>query len=173
MAPLSSSPLPPRLPLRRNSTRPRFPVDGLKQGRIRDVNVRLNELEHPFPGYVQVLLVGPRGQTAILMAGGSNGFDVNGVTLTHDDEAATLLPVDQQLRSGSFRPANPGNEEIEFNEPAPITSANAALAVFDGGNPNGTWRLFVQDSFGAAETGVLAGGWELEITTKVKAKKKR
>ena len=47
-------------------------VDGLK-GSIRDVNVRLVDFSHSHPEDVEVLLVGPRGQTAIVMAnvGGS------------------------------------------------------------------------------------------------------
>jgi subtilisin-like proprotein convertase family protein len=143
-------------------------VDGLKKGKIRDVNVRLNDFQHPFPSDVQVLLVGPQGQTAILTSGSGGGFAVSDVTLTLDDEAAAPLPAQQQLQSGAFRPANPGNEGIEFNAPAPVTSANAALSVFDGGNPNGTWRLFVQDMIGDVDGGVFAGGWALEIEARVK-----
>jgi subtilisin-like proprotein convertase family protein len=143
-------------------------VDGLKKGRIRDVNVRLNDIDHPFPDDVQMLLVGPEGQTAIVMANSGGGFDLSGVTLTLDDEAAASLPMQQQIESGRFRPTNIGNDEIEFNGPAPVASANAALTVFDGGNPNGTWRLYVQDKIGDVDGGVLAGGWALEIEARVK-----
>ncbi len=143
-------------------------VDGLKKGRIRDVNVRLNGLQHTWPNDVQVLLVGPQGQTAIVMADSGGGFSVTGVTLTFDDEAAAPLPGSQQIGSGSFRPTKPGNDEIAFNAPAPVASANAALSVFDGGNPNGTWRLFVQDKSGDIDGGVIAGGWALEIEARVK-----
>lgn len=147
-------------------------VGGLKKGQIRDVNVRLIDFQHAGPVDVEVLLVGPQGQTAILMAGSGGLFDVSDVTLTFDDEAAAALPAQQQLQSGAFRPTNPGNEGIEFNQPAPVTSANAALSVFDRGNPNGPWRLFVQDAIGNVDGGVIAGGWELEIEAKVKKKKR-
>lgn len=148
-------------------------VDGLKKGRTRDVDVRLIDLEHPFPDDVQVLLVGPQGQTATVMANSGGGFDVDGVTLTFDDEAAAPLPGLQQIQSGDFRPSNPGNSPIEFNAPAPAADANAALSVFDGDNPNGTWRLFVGDKIGDVDGGVIAGGWALEIEARVKPKRDR
>jgi hypothetical protein len=108
------------------------------------------------------------------MANAGEETESTGVTLRLDDEAATLLP-DQPLHSGTFRPNNNSLDGIVgFNAPAPpVTSANAALSVFDGGDPNGTWRLFVQDRYGSVHSGIVAGGWTLEITAKGKAKKKR
>ncbi len=143
------------------------------QGTIRDVNVRLRRLSHPIPDDVQVLLVGPRGQTAILMANVGAVVDVSDVTLRLDDEAAAPLPVDAKLQSGDFRPTN-DDGVIAFNAPAPQgTSANESLSVFDGSNPNGTWRLFVQDEYGPEDPGSFSDGWALEITTQVKATKKK
>ncbi len=146
-------------------------VSGLK-GTIRDVNLTLNNLTHVFPSDVQVLLVGPRGQTAIVMANSGGLEDVDDVSLRLDDEAAEPLPDDAVLQSGTFRPTHVIADPLVFNAPAPNGSANVALSVFDGRNPNGTWRLFVQDVEGS-DPGRFAGGWELEITTRVKAKKKR
>ena len=133
-------------------------VDGLK-GKIRDVNV---------------LLVGPDGQTAIVMSMVGEETTGNGaVTLRFDDEAATVLP-DEETFSGTYRPTNHDGVAVVFNTPAPpVTSANAALSMFDGADSNGTWRLFVQDKPANLDPGVLAEGWTLEITAKVKAKKKR
>ena len=79
-------------------------VRGLKKSRIRDINGRLSNLEHLYPDDVQVLLVGPRGQTAIVMANTGGGFPLDDVTLMPDDEAAALLPDQHPLQSGSFRP---------------------------------------------------------------------
>lgn len=142
-------------------------------GTIRDVNVHLRRLSHPLPDDVQVLLVGPRGQTAILMANVGAVVEVSNVTLRLDDEAAAPLPVDAKLQSGAFRPTN-ADGVIAFNAPAPpVTSANEALSIFDGSNPNGTWRLFVQDEYGPEGPGGFSDGWALEITTQAKAKKKR
>jgi len=148
-------------------------VGGLKRARIRDVNVRLNGYAHANGADVDVLLVGPDGQTAIVMSRVGEETAGNGpVTLRFDDEAAAVLP-DNEVNGGTFRPTNHDGVAIDFNDPAPATSANAALSVFDGGNPNGAWRLFVQDAFPTADPGAVAGGWELELTAKVKAKKKR
>jgi hypothetical protein len=36
--------------------------------------------------------------------------------------------------------------------------------VFDGTNPSGDWKLFVQDDV-SGDTGVIAGGWSLDIQT--------
>jgi subtilisin-like proprotein convertase family protein len=142
-------------------------------GAIRDVDVRLNAISHDDPDEIQVLLVGPGGQTAIVMAGLGGEEPVAGVTLRLDDEAAAPLP-DAISQSGVYRPTNDTGSAIAFNAPAPsVTSTNAALSVFDGTPPNGTWNLFVQDAHRPSEAGVFAGGWALEITTKAKARKKR
>lgn len=146
-------------------------VRGLKHAKIRDVNVRLNNLSHRFPDDVQVLLVGPRGRTAIVMASTGGSFIIDDATLTFDDEASAGLPDEQMIESGTFRPTNTGNLAVTFNAPAPATGGNAALSVFDGDNPNGTWRRYVQDELGAIDGGVIAGGWEIEIEARVKHKR--
>ncbi len=148
-------------------------VRGLK-GTVRDVNLTLNGLTHNAPKHVYVLLAGPRGQTAIVMArvGGSN-TEISNVTLRLDDEAAAPIPQDDAVQSGAYRPTNPMNSSYEFPDPAPEPSGKAALSVFDGTNPNGSWRLFVLDEEGPLNAGKIAGGWEIEITAKVKSKKRR
>jgi subtilisin-like proprotein convertase family protein len=147
-------------------------VGGLK-GPIRDVNLRLKNFLHTYPDEVQVLLVGPQGQTAHVMGNVGGSGEALDVTLRLDDEAAEPLPNEGAPQSGTFRPtAAPGSTDV-FNPPAPLLNGNSALSVFDGTNPNGTWRLFVQDEYGESDSGVFAGGWTLEITAKVKAKKKR
>lgn len=148
-------------------------VGGLKQGKILDVNVRLENYVHSNGADVDVLLVGPQGQTAIVMSRvGEETAGNTAVTLRFDDEASAVLP-DEDKVSGTFRPTNHDGVAIEFANPAPATTANAALAVFDGGNPNGNWRLFVQDAFPAAEAGAVTGGWTLELTVSVNKKNKR
>jgi subtilisin-like proprotein convertase family protein len=147
-------------------------VSGLK-GTIRDVNLRLNDFTHTFPADVQLLLVGPNGQTAVVLADVGSSIDVDGVTLRLDDEAMEPLPDSLPLQSGAFRPTNLSGSGTVFNAPAPSTNGNAALSVFDSISPNGTWRLFVQDAAAGVDPGAFAGGWELEIRTKAKGKKKR
>jgi subtilisin-like proprotein convertase family protein len=146
-------------------------VDGLKGG-IRDVNVRITGLAHATPDDVEMLLVGPEGQTAIIMADVGGTTAAADLSLRLDDEAATPLPDNTPLQSGTFRPTNAENTAIAFNPPAPIATANAALSTFDGTDPNGTWRLFVQDDNAPTGVGYFTG-WELEIKAKAKVKKGR
>lgn len=147
-------------------------VGGAK-GVIRDVNVRLTGISHDDPEEIQVLLVGPGGRTAVVVADVGGEEPVAEVTLRLDDEATEPL-ADAMLASGAYRPTNEAGGAIAFNAPAPaVTSGNAALSVFDGTRASGTWRLFVQDDAEPSEAGVVAGGWEIEITTKVKGKKRR
>jgi hypothetical protein len=147
-------------------------VAGLR-GPVRDVNVRLNDFSHTHPDDVQVLLVGPDGQTAVVMANVGHYEDVDGVTLRLDDEATAPLPDFAKLQSGAFRPTSRLGGAIAFKPPAPQAGANTALSVFDGASPNGTWRLFVQDATPRFDAGEFVDGWSLEITAKAKAKKKR
>ncbi len=148
-------------------------VRGLKQGTIRDVDLTLKSFGHTFPDDVEVLLVGPGGQTAIVLANVGEGEAVSGMTLRLDDEAAAALPDTTVLRSGTFRPTNAESKAITFNDPAPSTTTNAALAVFDGTDPNGLWRLFVQDEKGPTGAGAFAGGGEVAAPAKVKTKTTR
>jgi subtilisin-like proprotein convertase family protein len=150
-------------------------VSGLRRGRIRDVNLSLNGLSHHFPGDLEVLLVGPGGQTAVVMGNIGGAGDVTGVTLHLDDEAAVPLPADPggvPLPSGIYRPMDSSNG-IVFNTPAPPAGANAALSVFDGTNPNGTWRLFVQNQFGSPVPVGFAGGWSIELVVHIQLPAKR
>ena len=88
--------------------------------------------------------------------------------------AAALLPdKETNLSSGTFRPVNYadgiGTDTFPFVTFVP--SDQSSLSVFNGVNPNGEWQLFVRD-----DAELLAGsiaGWSLEITAKVKKKKKR
>ena len=147
-------------------------VSGLK-GKVRDVNLRLNGIQHRFPRDLEVLLVGPSGKTVIVMANVGQGFAVNEVVLTLDDQTPGKLPAGAKLQSGAFQPTNTTGQAIPFFDPAPVAGANAALSVFNGSNPNGTWRLFIQDEDGPLNSGVIEGGWTLEIETLVKPRKKR
>jgi hypothetical protein len=146
-------------------------VDGL-QGTIRDVNVRLTNFAYAGPDDVEMLLVGPEGQTAIIMADVGGTTTTPDVTLRLDDEALALLPDETPIQSGAFRPTNATGQAIAFNAPAPTAEANASLSIFDGAKPNGTWRLFVQDDSGPTGVGFI-DSWRLDITAKAKVKKSR
>jgi hypothetical protein len=149
-------------------------VSGLA-GPVSDVNVTLNDFGHQFPADVDVLLSGPGGQALKLMSDVPSQFnpcavDASAVDLTFDDDAAAGVPGTAALATGTYQPTDVvdtangcGADGDAFPAPAPAPTATA-LSVFDGTGANGTWNLFVVDD-DQPETGVIAGGWSLEITT--------
>jgi streptogramin lyase len=136
------------------------------QGTVTDVSVRLHGLHHSWADDVEVLLVGPQGQKAVLLAdsGVESTRDVVGErSITFDDEG---LASPEWLVSGVFQPRHPllGGDPPVFSPPAPAGPYAGSLSTFDGTNPNGDWKLFVQDDT-VDETGVITGGWSLDIET--------
>jgi hypothetical protein len=109
------------------------------------------------------------------VAGNSDSVDL---TLTLDDGAAEGLPGAYALASGSYRPSNrsfgmPSDPVDPIPAPPPPQHLDSdLLSAFDGANPNGAWQLFVFDDT-TGDVGVVAGGWSLEITAKVKVKKRK
>jgi subtilisin-like proprotein convertase family protein len=148
------------------------------QGTITDVNVTLNGFNHTFANEVDVLLVGPGGQSVILMGDAGWADDASGLTFIFDDEATASLPepVSGVLASGSFRPSNHPEESVigcaeewgsladTFPAPAPAAPYGSTLAAFDGTNANGTWSLYVVDDC-ARDAGSFSGGWSLTVDT--------
>jgi VCBS repeat-containing protein len=139
---------------------------------IVDVNVSLNTISHTQPSDVDVLLVGPQGQTALIMSDVASASNAANDSLVLDDQAAILLPKQDDLTSGVFQPTNYdiGTDQDSFAPdpriPSPLPK-NTSLAAFNGTNPNGTWTLFVDDDDDDTQdsSGSFAGGWSLSITT--------
>ena len=127
------------------------------------MTVTLNNLSHTSPDDIDILLVGPGGQNAIIMSDVGGLTPASGVNLTLDDAAASNLPDSGPLVSGTFKPTNAGGADA-FPAPAPPPSGGSALSVFNGTDPNGTWSLYIRDDAGG-EAGSIAGGWCLNITT--------
>ena len=147
-------------------------------GTVTDVNVTLTNVTDSIPLGRRALLVGPQGQTTLLLhevfANGATG-----VTFTLDDEAAGEIPG--TLASGTYKPTTSEigcgivNEMTAFPAPAPAPAAvsnetphyGAALSTFDGTNPNGVWSLYVIDDSDEPSVGFHGsiGGWSLDITT--------
>ena len=132
-------------------------------GTVQKVTVTLNNLSHTFPDDIDILLVGPQGQNAIIMSDVGGGTDVVDITLTLDDDAANALPDGTVITSGTFRPANYGAGD-PFPAPAPAPSGNVPLSIFNGTDPNGMWSLYIVDD-ASLDVGQFAGGWTLTITT--------
>jgi subtilisin-like proprotein convertase family protein len=127
---------------------------------IRKVRVTLF-VSHAFPDDLDIMLVGPGGQNAIIMSDVGGDVDTPGyVSITLDDAALNSVPDAGPLVSGTFKPTNIGTGDA-FPAPAPAPAGTSALSVFNNTNPNGTWNLFVVDDAGG-DTGSI-GLWTLEF----------
>jgi len=136
---------------------------------VTKVTIGIHGFAHGFPADVDVVLVGPQGQNAVLM--GNVGTETlpppaTNIDLTIDDDAASSMPLDTPLASGAFKPTQRQTFAFDFPPPAPATSnlMGPTLVNFKNTNPNGAWRLFVVDDTNP-DSGVITGGWSLNITT--------
>ena len=138
-------------------------------GTITKATATLNGFSHAWPRDVDVLLVGPGGQKIVLMsdAGGTSATPASNVTLTLDATAASSLPAGG-LSSGTFKPTNLSDNEPTgadaWGAPAPSAPYDGSLNDLIGVSPNGTWSLYIVDD-SAGDTGSLAGGWTLNLST--------
>lgn len=127
-------------------------------GTISKVQVTLSGVSHPAAADLDVLLVGPAGQTCVLMSDVSGS--ASNLAFTFDD-AGPAMPAGA-LVSGTYRPTNSGIGD-PFTSPAPPGPHGATLSLFNGTNPEGQWRLFVLDD-AAGAAGAIASGWTLSLT---------
>ncbi|MBH9576609.1 PEP-CTERM sorting domain-containing protein [Inhella proteolytica] len=133
-------------------------------GTIVDVDVKLKGLWHTYPDDLDILLVGPQGQQVMLMSDVGGQFDVFGVHLVFDDDAADSIPDKDQLLSGTYKPSDNNLQvELPFEAPAPAGPYGSMLSVFNGLDAAGAWSLFIRDDT-SGDSGVF-NGWELHITT--------
>jgi subtilisin-like proprotein convertase family protein len=142
-------------------------VTGLT-GAIRNIEVKLNGLNHTFPVDMDMMLVSPTGQGYIL-ASDAGGFSaLTASTVTIRDSAVlnsasyagspTISPVN--ISTGDAFPAPaPGTPKS-----APTAGADSLLGTFGAANPNGVWSLFIVDDV-SGDGGGLSGGWTLSFTT--------
>jgi subtilisin-like proprotein convertase family protein len=144
-------------------------------GPVSDVDVQLTGFSHGAANDVDLLLVGPGGQNLVLLSdpGGPNTLvGANNATVSFDDAAATGVPQSGTITGTvSYRPTDTDAGETvadAFPAPAPSPGAATTLATFTGTNPNGTWSLFVIDD-ATGDSGSIAGGWSVTITTSVVA----
>ena len=119
-------------------------------GRIKDLDVRINSIDHSFVGDLKVELVSPDNATTVRLiehVGGPNNGGDDLVDTVFDDEAATTVGSGTSAApyTGSFRPQ--GDQ----------------LGRFDGKEQQGTWKLRVSDRY-ENDTGSLLS-WGLTIRT--------
>jgi len=137
------------------------------------------------------LLVSPTGDTLLLLSDAGEGTtgpdpqNPSSVTLTFDDAAPGSVLLPGQLLSGTYKPTNydfastlcssgiytePDPDNFGLNatfsaEPAaPPPPYGQSLSIFNGDDPNGTWRLYALSDCVGSSTATL-GGWSITIRT--------
>ncbi len=128
-----------------------------------DVNVTLEGFSHEFPDDVDVLLVGPAGQTVVLMSDAGAAYAVTDVDLTFDSGANSFLSPNDILTTGHFLPTNLEADDT-FSAPAPAGPYGTSLGAFIGTDPNGIWSLYVVDDNGG-DTGEITNGWSVTFNS--------
>lgn len=153
-------------------------VSGLAGQLVTKATVTMQGFSHTFPSDVSILLVGPQGQSTILMAnaGGKDQYSVTNLTLTFNDDATNSLPLFTNVVSGTFKPTNGyldpyfGRSSLPFDFPPPAPPGNsnspALLSVFKNTDPSGTWNLFVVDDV-TGDSGAISNGWSLNLSIAV------
>ena len=135
-------------------------------GDVSDVNVTFDGLTAEAPDDGNFLLVGPQGQRAMLMSdAGGHADPVTGLDLTFDDEAAAMIPSNRidLTGSGTYQLSDYVADD-EFVGLGRLVGVPSSLTVFDGTDPNGTWRLYAVDD--QADGGLVSiEGWSLDIET--------
>jgi subtilisin-like proprotein convertase family protein len=137
---------------------------GSLTGTITDIDVSIYGITHPFPGDLDILLVGPLGQSVILLSDVGASHSITGVNITFDDSAAATVPH-PVIVSGTYKPTNIGGSDA-FPIPAPAAPYGSLLSVFNSLDPNGLWKLFVFDDAGngAHNTAGSIAGWSLHVS---------
>lgn len=152
-------------------------VSGL-QGTVTGLTVRLNGVHHSRASDLVAALVGPQGQATMLMANATSRVgDAGTPPDAYDGDVITFSATGRTpgryLTTGVVKPFDPGFQVV-FPSPAPAplptTAGTAAppadLAVFNGTDPNGQWKLYLyDDEAGASAAGAIAGGWSLDVQT--------
>ncbi|MDQ2653675.1 MAG: Ig-like domain-containing protein [Chloroflexota bacterium] len=128
---------------------------------IADVDVTLDGLTHSVVNDLDILLLGPQGQSALLVS--DVGSSANNVTLALDDQAPEQINSAGPMTSGTFQPTNFQTPD-SFTPPAPASPKGTRLAIFNSTDANGEWRLIVRDDT-LSNAGTIAGGWSMRITS--------
>lgn len=131
-------------------------------GVLSSLKVTFNDFSHGRPSDVQVLLVSPNGKAMIILGGAGGSTPAANATFTLDDSAATSITT---ITNGTFRPTISTSGSFVYPAPPqPYTGTANLNNSFSGYSPNGPWSLYVEDNV-SGQTGTIAGGWSLDITT--------
>jgi subtilisin-like proprotein convertase family protein len=134
-----------------------------EQAIVTSVSVRIFGFTHAFPEDVDLLLVGPSGQTVLLISDAGTGAETN-ESFTVRDDGLSQLPEGSGI-GGSFQPTDldDGSDDA-FLPPAPAGPYGTSLSALAEPGANGTWSLYAVDDE-EPDAGSI-GGWELRISSR-------
>lgn len=139
-------------------------VSGLT-GVLGKVTATLRGFHHTYPKDVDAVLGGPGNQVKSVLMSGAGALMTPGspvVDVTFDDNAMFAIPDTLDILTDSYRPAS-YSEDVLLPAPAPAGPYPAAMSVFNGIDPNGTWSVYLADH-ATGDTGRVANGWQLNFT---------
>ena len=136
---------------------------------ITDLDVNVGAISHDRLEDLDLLLVGPHGQTTMLLSDACGPLYLEKDELVFDDETPFPLPAEPSpLCFERVQPTNHGLDDI-LPSPAPAGRYGASLSEFDFTEPNGEWSLYAFDDDGSAGDGYLANRFNLSFETRPKA----
>jgi uncharacterized repeat protein (TIGR01451 family) len=132
---------------------------------VSHVAVTVSNLEHTYPHDISLLLVGPGGQSSVLMSAAAQYSSASiPVTITFDDSASSPAPAIGSLVNGNSYQPSEYNSPIFTNVPNIHPPYNTNLSVFKGAPANGWWSLYAYDG-APGDSGAISNGWGVSITT--------
>lgn len=137
---------------------------------ITDLDVQIYGIWHQRPQDLDLLLVGPQGQSTILMSDACGNTEVTSATWTFDDEAGKVPRDGGDCGDRRYRPTNydNGDDAGDSWPGAPAGTHSPNLETFDYTDPHGEWRLYVVDDSPGA-VGFFTFGFQLRMETRQKA----
>jgi hypothetical protein len=135
-------------------------------GSVANVRVSLIDLGTDSAEDVDVLLVSPAGQRALVVSDACAAGSFINASLAFDDAAPFQIPdaCGTANGGGTFPPTDRPPAD-SFAAPAPAPPYPASLGGFAGAAPNGTWTLYVVDDGIQGDRLFLDGGWRLDVST--------
>lgn len=138
-------------------------VSGLGNN-LTGLTVALGNFEHTLTRDIGIVLQSPAGQNVMLVGriGGDTGGPIN---VSFDDASPNPAPSGSWTHGLVYRPGELTFPPITFSDAgahAEPTTWTTTLSSFNGSNPNGVWKLFVQDFAGGDEGSI--GSWSITAT---------
>ncbi len=124
------------------------------------LRVTLTGLTHSFPNDLDIFLMAPNGQVAVVMSdAGGSGPGVSNVDLTFSDAASSAVP--DGPASGTYLPTDITVGDPDTLPPGMVGPLASNLNALLAGGTEGEWKLFVSDDTGGEGGGLTS--WSLEF----------